>query len=208
MNFQPIDMELWKRKEYFLHYFSDVPCTYSMTVKLEITKVRASDRQIYPLMLYYLTKAVNMHEEFRMGLDGNGNLGIYDVMFPCCTVFHADSETFSTLWTEYSEEYDTFSGAYTHDVAKYSSIHKFEAKPDTPANTFSVSMIPWESFVGFNLNLQKGYQYLSPIFTMGKYFYENGKCFLPLAIQVHHAVCDGFHVCRLIEAVRSFIKEE
>ena len=28
-------------------------------------------------------------------------------------------------------------------------------------------MIPWSTFDGFNLNLQKGYDYLIPIFTMG-----------------------------------------
>lgn len=62
------------------------------------------------------------------------------------------------------------------------------AKPGVPANTFPVSMIPWESFDGFNLNLEKGYGYL-----------------LPLSIQVNHAVCDGFHVCRFISALREMI---
>ena len=33
---------------------------------------------------------------------------------------------------------------------------------------------------------------------MGKYYKENDKILLPLAIQVHHAVCDGFHICRFL----------
>lgn len=36
------------------------------------------------------------------------------------------------------------------------------AKPDAPANTFPVSMLPWESFDGFQLNLQKGYAIFCP----------------------------------------------
>ena len=36
-------------------------------------------------------------------------------------------------------------------------------------------MLPWASFHGFNLNLQKGYNFLLPIFTMGKYHEEGGK---------------------------------
>lgn len=39
MEIQLIDPNTWKRKEYFEHYFSLVPCTYSMTVKLDIHKL-------------------------------------------------------------------------------------------------------------------------------------------------------------------------
>lgn len=44
--------------------------------------------------------------------------------------------------------------------------------------------------------------YLLPIFTIGKYFEQNGIIRLPIAIQVHHAVCDGFHVGRFIEELQ------
>ena len=63
-------------------------------------------------------------------------------------------------------------------------------------------MIPWASFDGFNLNLQNGYRYLPPIFTMGKFYEEGGKILLPLAVQVHHAVCDGFHLCRFVNELQ------
>ena len=80
------------------------------------------------------------------------------------------------------------------------------AKPGVPANTFPVSMVPWESFDGFQLNLQKGYDYLLPIFTMGKYTRKEGRVWLPISIQVHHAVCDGFHVCRFLDTLREMIE--
>ena len=79
-----------------------------------------------------------------------------------------------------------------------------EGKPNAQENIFNVSMIPWSTFDGFNLNLQKGYDYLIPIFTM-KYYKEDNKIILPLAIQVHHAVCDGFHVCRFVKQVQELI---
>ena len=79
------------------------------------------------------------------------------------------------------------------------------AKPGMPANCFTVSMIPCTFFDGFHLNLQKGYDYLLPIFTMGKFYEEQGKCLLPLAVQVHHAVCDGFHVCRFVNELQDWL---
>ena len=32
--FSKIDIDSWERKEYFLHYYNDVRCTYSVTVKM------------------------------------------------------------------------------------------------------------------------------------------------------------------------------
>ena len=68
-------------------------------------------------------------------------------------------------------------------------------------------MLPWESFEGFNLNLQKGWGFLLPTFTLGKYTERDGRFTLPLAIQVHHAVCDGFHACRFIDELRRELEE-
>ena len=41
----------------------------------------------------------------------------------------------------------------------------------------------------------------------GKTFEENGKTMLPLAIQVHHAVCDGYHVGKFIETLQANINK-
>lgn len=40
MVFEKIDRSSWKRNEYFENYFTNIPCTYSMTVKLDITQIK------------------------------------------------------------------------------------------------------------------------------------------------------------------------
>lgn len=205
MVFEKIDHATWDREEYFQHYFSHVPCTYSITVKLDITVLKSRQQKLYPAMLYYLTTVVNRHPEFRTALNEQGELGVYREMHPSYTVFHKDTETFSELWTEYSADYKAFCNAYEADMQRYGAQKGLIGKPDVPKNIFTVSMIPWTTFDGFNLNLQRGYDYLIPIFTMGKYYHENGRTLLPLAIQVHHAVCDGFHVCRFINELQELV---
>ena len=203
MTFTPIDREHWARREYFDHYFSQVPCTYSAVFKLDITKLRQQGRKLYPTMLYQIAGEVNRWEQFRTALNSRGQLGVYDQMHPCYTIFHKESETFSNLWTEYTPDYEAFCRAYQRDMEEYGGNLGMEAKPGTPENTFPVSMLPWASFEGFNLNLQKGYDYLLPIFTMGRYYEENGRTLLPLAVQVHHGVCDGFHLCRFVSGLQA-----
>ncbi len=205
MEFERIQLDSWARREHFEHYHSEVPCTYSMTTKLDITALVEAKVRLYPAMLYLITRAVNRFPQFRMDFDSEGKLGVYGEMHPCYTIFHRDSETFSNLWTEYTEDYPAFCRAYERDLEQFGNNKSMMAKPGVPANTFPVSMIPWESFDGFNLNLEKGYGYLLPIFTMGRYTENNGRYLLPLSIQVNHAVCDGFHVCRFISALREMI---
>jgi chloramphenicol O-acetyltransferase type A len=206
MKFNLIDIEQWKRKPYFEHYLNSVRCTYSMTANIEITdllqEIKLKNLKLYPTLIYILATVVNNHREFRTCFDENGNLGYWDSMSPSYTIFHKENETFSGIWTEYNESFSFFYNHYLNDIKNYGSIMEFAPKPSEPANTFPVSSIPWVSFTGFNLNVYDDGSYLVPIFTMGKYFDQNNKIFIPMSIQVHHAVCDGYHISRFINEVQ------
>ena len=205
MKFNVIDKENWERKEYFDYYYSNVPCTYTMTVKLNITKIREAEQKLYPTLLHSITKIVNKHDEFKTSFNSNNQLGVFDYMFPHYTIFHKDSETFSNIWTEYTEDYDVFYELYKRDMRAFGTIKKREAKPDLPANCFNILAIPWIVFESFNLNLQNNRDNLLPVFIMGKYYEEDGNLILPLSIQVHHGLCDGFHLCRFVNELQYII---
>lgn len=205
MIFEKIDRSTWPRNEVFEHYFSAIPCTYSLTTKLDITNVRAKKLRLYPTMLHALTTVVNRHEEFRTAFNEAGELGVFGDMHPCYTVFHKETETFSNLWTEYTPDLSEFIRRYEEDLEKYGDNPAFFGKSDLPKNSFTVSMLPWTTFEGFNLNLQKGYAYTLPIFTLGKFFLEGDRTLLPVALQVHHGVSDGFHTCRFLNELQALL---
>lgn len=202
MAFTLIDLETWERREFYEHFINEVRCTYSTTVNLDITSLKG--RRLYPAMIWYLTQTVNQMPEFRTALTDEG-LGIYGQMHPAYTVFNKKSKTFSEIWTEADSDYGEFLKAYEADTAAFSSSTKFAPKPGKPPNTFDISMIPWFTFTAFDINVFDKGAYLLPIFTMGKYFDIGGKRMLPLAIQVHHGVCDGYHVGRFIETLQEKI---
>ncbi len=202
--FTPVDLAAWPRREYFEHYVHRNPCTYSMTVRLDITNVKEKGIRLYPALIYALATAVNRHEEFRCSIK-DGVLGCYERLEPSYTVFHRENETFSLLWTAYEPDFSAFLAAYEADLARFGGQMGFQGKPNLPENTFDVSMIPWANFEGFNLNLQQCYDHLRPIFTLGRYEEREGRCTLPLAVQVHHGVCDGYHTCRLVQEVQEIL---
>lgn len=206
MSFKPIDISNWKRREHFEHYLNQVPCSYSMTLNLDLTEllkeIKKRKAKVYPTMIYLISRMVNSHEEFRTTVNKDLGVGIFDLLHPSYTIFQNSSETFTNIWTEYNQSFFEFCKQYEIDVNKYSATKGFTGKPNTPPNVFTISCIPWISFTGFNLILPKSADYLLPIFTIGKYFYENDKIWLPIAVQVHHAVCDGFHLGKFLNELQ------
>lgn len=202
MEFTLIDLEKWDRKEFYVHFLNEVRCTYSVTVNLDITNLKG--QRLYPVMIWLLTQTVNLFPEFRTALTDEG-LGIYDKMHPAYTIFNKESKTFSGIWTEFDSDYSSFLKAYEDDSVKFMSSVKFAPKSGRPKNSFDISMVPWFTFTAFNLNVFDDGKYLLPIFTMGKFFDIDGKRMLPLAIQVHHAVCDGYHIGKFIEVLQGKI---
>lgn len=208
MKYKYINLDNWDRKEYFNHYYKKVPCTYSMTVKLDISTIKEQNLKLYPTMLYVITKIVNKYDEFKTFIDNDGNIIIFDEMLPCYTIFNKQTNTFSDLWTKFDNDYNKFCTHYEEDIKNFGNNIGMIAKDNIPINSFNISMIPWVTFEGFNLNIKEGWNYLLPIFTIGKYFNENNKYFLPLSIQVHHAVCDGFHIGRFINDLQNLLDND
>lgn len=124
-----------------------------MTIKLDITKIKSKNIKLYPTMLYYITNIVNKHDEFKTAFNENVELGIYDEMIPCYTIFHKDTKTFSNIWTKYTPNINNFYAEYENDLKQYGNKKELNTKPNTLSNIFNVSMIPWTTFESFNLNL-------------------------------------------------------
>ena len=202
MEIRLIDLENWERREYYEHFIKNVVCSYSVTVNIDITNLKG--HSLYPAMIWLLTKTVNDMPEFRTCLTEEGP-GIYDSMHPMYTVFNKEKKNFSGIWSYFSEDYSEFLENYQADVQKYSTSTRYAPKEGTPANSFNISMVPWLEFTAMNFNVYDEGKFLLPIFTMGKFFERDGKRYLPLAIQVHHAVCDGYHIGLFVEKLNEYI---
>ena len=197
-----IDLETWERREFYEHFINEVVCTYSAVVNIDITKLKG--QKLYPAMIWLLTKTVNDMPEFRTVLTPDGP-GIYDDMHPMYTVFNKENKNFSGIWSYFSEDYAEFLKSYEADAEEYSKSTRYAPKDRTPANSFNISMVPWLEFTSFNINVFDEGKFLLPIFTMGKFFERDGRRFLPLAIQVHHAVCDGYHMGAFVKRLQEYV---
>lgn len=172
-------------------------------MRLDITPLKG--QKLYPAMLWLLTGTVNEMPQFRTAFQGE-RLGVYDEMHPAYTIFHPERGNFSCVFTEYSGDYKVFLERCQRTAETCRGAEGLLPQKERPENTFDISMIPWFSFTSFNLNINGDGRYLLPIFTMGRAAEENGKWLLPLAIQVHHAVCDGYHAAQFLQKLQGAVE--
>lgn len=201
MSFTVINLEKWERTEVFNHYLSQ-QTSFSITKEIEITALynflKANDHSFYLGFLYLVTTIANQETNFRMSLNRQGQLGYWETLSPLYTIFDKETQQFSTLATEYSPNFNLFKKNYLADLTAFSNPGKLFPQKTLPENVINVSMVPWTSFTGFNLNVNNGQNYLLPIVTGGKFIFQEHKLFLPISLQVHHAVCDGFHAAKFL----------
>ena len=206
---EPIDLATWARAEHFEYYRSRIPCTYAITVEIDVTELtealRRSNRKTFAAQVWALAEVVNRHDEFRLTLDQHGDPATWQRLHPAFTVFNSESETFACLWTPYDEDFGEFHAQMSDVLMEHNDDTRMFPQGDPPPDTFDVSSLPWTAFTSFELQISGSEHHFLPIFTLGRYAERGGRTLLPLAVQVHHAAADGFHTARLINDLRQLV---
>lgn len=208
--FHLLDESTWERAEHFRYYRQQLPCQYSLTAELDVTRfleeVRRRGLRSYPAMLWCIGHTVHSAREMRMAVDEEGRPGYYDVVHPVYTIFHPEDHTFSDLWTPWDEDFDTFYGAVTADMARYGAARGPKPKPDQPANFFCVSCVPWVHYTGYSSVVPGGFVNLFPIVTYGKFQEREGRTTAPFTLTIGHAAADGWHSARFFQTLQETLE--
>lgn len=207
MKFNIIDVENWERKECFDHFMSIAKSTYSLTVNMDISKLimfsKKNNYRLYPTFTWIVSQAINNHKEFKMGYDENKNVGYYDMVNPDYSVMNDRTKIMDNLCTVYSSKFKTFYNNMVNDLEAYKN---FGAHTQAQSNFFIASCLPWITYTSFNVSNESEYQFLFPMVTWGKYFEQGNKILMPLTLQIHHAVADGYHCSLFYKDIEQILK--
>lgn len=209
MKFTPIDLREWPRGQMFYYFTKMAPTGYSITVSMDITVMKKSlkERNIkfFPSYLWLVTKQLNKQIEFKVAYQED-TLGYYDVLTPLYAAFHQEDKTISLMWTEYNDDFSAFYENYLLDAEEFGGNHGILCKPELPpANSYTVSCVPWIEFSHFALHSYENKSYFFPTIEAGKFFEQDGKIKMPLSITVHHAATDGWHIKQFLEDLQSLM---
>jgi len=206
MHYTKVDMSTWKRAEYFSHFINDLRMVMSLTVEVDVAPlvhyVKKHGLKFYPAMLWVVSTVLNAHDEFKYSWDEAGNLIRWDYLSPSYADFHREDESFVKLVTEYDEDLFVFHDRFMADREKHRADHAFLKQPP---NFFDASCMPWVRYQHFALHVFDEGKFLAPVVLWGKYEEENGKLVMPLTLNIHHAVADGFHMSRFFAEVQALM---
>ena len=207
MNYKTIDLNKWNRRNLFQFYIDEMRIVMSLTVDIDVTNLKAYSKRIdigfYSLMLWVVSKVINSHDEFKYGWNKQGKLIQWDYVSPSYTDFHSEDENFVKMVTEYSDNLFEFCNKVKTDIEWHkndSAVLKYQ-----PLNFFDVSCLPWVIYKHFDVHVFDEGKFLAPVVSWGKYEQESGKLMMPLTMNIHHAVADGFHLSRFFNEVQDLI---
>lgn len=207
--FETIDLEKWERKPYFDYYNNIIKCKYTLNANIDITDLLKISKErhlkFFPTFLYSIMRAINQNKEFRMSYNEQNQLGYWNFLYPSYTIFHDDDKTFSDVWSEYHEKFASFYKTIVDDMAKYKDVKGIKARSNCPPNFCSISALPWLSFSSFAQDTYEASNFLFPLIRFGKYYKEQDKILIPLAVFVNHAIADGYHTSKLINDIQDFV---
>ncbi|MBQ3792673.1 MAG: chloramphenicol acetyltransferase [Lachnospiraceae bacterium] len=211
MNYKVIDKETYYRQGVFRHFSEDCKCSSSMTARVDVTDLvkysKKTGTKFYLNFLYILTKVLNSREDYRMAyLWETDEMICYDTINPTQYIFHEDTETCTPVYTNYSEDYDSFYHDALADIEAAKQTREYGLDAANHPNWFDASYISWLSYDSLNIELPDGYLYLLPIVNWGKYREENGRLVMPLSVRMNHAVADGYLIALVYKLVEDEIK--
>ena len=207
MNYTMIDLNEWSRGNLFQFYIGKMRIVLSLTVDIDVANLKLYSKKtgipFYPLMLWVVSKVINDHDEFKYSWDNEGNLIRWDYVSPSHTHFHSDDENFTKMVTEYTDDLTEFYGRVMADRERYKNDRA--VLDNQPLNFFDVSCLPWVRYNHFDVHVFDEGKFLAPVVTWGKYEQAEGKLLMPLTMNIHHAVADGFHLSRFFNEVQELI---
>lgn len=208
MKFHLIDRMNWNRRDCYEHFTTVAKSSYCITSNIDITEllvwIQQKNLRVYPTITWIVSKVINEHKEFKMGVNEQGELGVYEEVCPYYSVLNKETKNMDCLWNAYQS---SFEGFYQEMVT---SLEAFDRKPVgaiPPRNAFVVSCLPWINYTSFSVLNESGQTQLFPMVSWGRFVEQEKRKLLPMSFQIHHAVADGYHVSLFYQEVQELCEQ-
>ena len=189
-NYTKVNLDEWNRGKLFKNYIDNMRIVMSLTADIDVTKLieftKNSGLKFYPSMIWVVSNS----------WDKDGNLIKWNFISPSYTDFHKEDENFTKLVTVFSDDLFEFHNRFMVD--KEQNKYKRAFVENQPSNFFDVSCLPWIRYKHFDVHVFDEGIFLAPVMEQGKYL-------MPLTMNIHHAVADGFHLSRFFIEVQELI---
>jgi chloramphenicol O-acetyltransferase type A len=202
-----VDLDSWKRAGHFYFFKNYEQPFFNVCADIDVSALYARSKEpggpsFFLATLYYSTRAANEVEAFRLRLR-EGRVWRHDVVHAGSTILRSN-ETFTFADFEFVEDYNEFErrGRAVIEVLRDGTepLASDEARDDLIYH----SVLPWIRFTSFSNAHRSLTRDSVPRIVFGQHFERDGKRWLPISVEVHHALVDGLDVGRFLERFSLF----
>lgn len=201
-----LDTTTWPRREAFEFFRGFDKPYFNVCVRLDAAPLKAALAErgggSFALACYYLAlRLANLHQAFRLRLQG-GRVRVHEVVHGGCTVLRED-ESFSFAYLDYDADFARFSqqAVLSMQAARQSGT-LFDPRPNQDA-VIHITTVPWLHFSSFSHARNWGREDSVPKLAFGRTDADGARLWLPFSVEVHHALMDGLHVGRYVQALEA-----
>lgn len=205
-----IPLELWPRRAALEHFRHMAQPAFSVTVTVDVTglRERAARHGATPWLAYHhaALEAANGIDAMRQTLSADGR-GVreFGTIHASTTVLRDDgSFGFVTLPRELSlARFAAYAKPHVERVRQASGDLFAADQPGDvrPQTLVHMTAVPWLAFTAFTHARGQGDD--RPKLAFGRFTPAGERLLMPVALDVHHALCDGVHVGRFFERLQA-----
>lgn len=200
-----LDIDNWNREETFLFYKSFDNPHFNITANVDVSSLtkwcKKNNKSFSLACLFYSTKVSNEIENFKYRWKGD-KVVVHETIHAGSTILYEDN-TFGFCYYDYQKNIDDFITNGLREIEIQKSTKVFKEKADEN-NLIHYSSIPWVSFTSFKHATNHLIDSSIPKIVFGKYFTLNGRVLMPVSVEVHHALMDGYHVGKYFNLLESY----
>ncbi|MDH4287127.1 MAG: CatA-like O-acetyltransferase [Aquincola sp.] len=206
-----LDIARWSRRDAFEYFRGFDKPYFNVCVRLDVAKLKdalpAAGGGGLSIACYFIAlRLANIHESFRLRLD-SGRVRVYDEVHGSTTVLRADGESFYFANFDHTLDYATFALRAGAAIQVARTLHaRFDAGWDDHAR-IHFTTLPWLHFSSFSHARNWGVEDSIPKLAFGRADREGGHLWMPMSVEVHHALMDGLHVGRFVQDFEAALRE-
>ena len=204
-----LDVENWSRRELYEFFIGYTNPYFNVCTQVDVSRLKEFVNQhpqakISSALHYFALRIANEIEPFRYRIKENKVL-VYDVINGGTTVL-LPNESFAYAYFDYSRDFDLFVNAMNKAVEEVRTGDG-KLKPTRRDDVIYHTTLPWINFTSFSHARNSGRGESIPRIVFGKITNDSGRLYLPLSIEVHHALVDGLHVGRYLERFEQALQD-
>ncbi|RKS50728.1 chloramphenicol O-acetyltransferase type A [Gillisia mitskevichiae] len=208
---QKLDLHNWNRKEHFEFFSTFDEPFFGIVSEVDCTKAyhfsKNNERSFFAHYLHKTLAAVNKIPEFSYRILDK-EVVVCEKVNSAPTIARPDG-TFAFSFVEFDPDFHIFQQRLKQEIEEVQNSTGLRFSDDAKRlDAVHISSFPWHKLTGLTHSRNFKHADSVPKITFGKMYSIGNEYKLPLAINVHHGLMDGFHVAKFLEVFQGLLDLE